>query len=57
MNASESRHRAAKRREIRIFLFLAGVLAPLLTFLLVSSYGLLVWIWHMIHGPPGPAAS
>jgi len=56
MSISEANFRATRRRELSVFLFLAAVLAPLLTFLLVSLYGLLVWIWHMTHGPPGPAA-
>jgi periplasmic nitrate reductase NapE len=56
MNFSETNLRAETRGELRVFLFLAAVFAPLVTFLLVSGYGLLVWIWHMIHGPPGPAA-
>jgi nitrate reductase NapE len=56
MSASGTNLRADRRREVGVFLFLAVVLAPLLTFLLTSGYGLVVWIWYMIHGPPGPAA-
>jgi nitrate reductase NapE len=57
MSASETSLRAGKRLELGIFLFLAAFLAPLVTILLVSGYGFVVWVWHMIHGPPGPAAS
>jgi periplasmic nitrate reductase NapE len=56
MSIPEVTLRAARRRELGAFLLLAAVLAPFLTFLLVSAYGLVVWIWYMIHGPPGPAA-
>lgn len=56
MNISGTNLRADKRRELGVFLLLVVVLAPLLTFLLASGYGFLVWIWQMIHGPPGPAA-
>ena len=55
MSVSETNLRADRRRELGVFLFLVAVLAPLLTFLLASGYGFLVWIWQMIHGPPGPA--
>jgi periplasmic nitrate reductase NapE len=54
MSVSQTNLRADRYRELGAFLFLAAVLAPLLTFLLVSGFGFLVWIWHMIHGPPGP---
>jgi periplasmic nitrate reductase NapE len=56
MSIPEVTLRAARRRELGAFLLLAAVLAPFVTFLLVSAYGLVVWIWYMIHGPPGPAA-
>lgn len=45
-----------RRREISLFVFLGFVLAPILAVLLVAGYGFLVWIWQMIHGPPGPPA-
>jgi nitrate reductase NapE len=57
MKVSDTILRASKRVELGIFLFLAAFLAPLVTFLLISGYGFVVWVWHMIHGPPGPAAS
>jgi nitrate reductase NapE len=43
-----------KRSELAVFAFLAIVLAPILSVLIVGGYGFLVWIWQMIHGPPGP---
>jgi nitrate reductase NapE len=47
---------AGKRDEIRAFVLLAFVLAPVLAVLFVAGYGFLVWIWQMIAGPPGPPA-
>ena len=43
-----------RREEIRAFVFLAFVLAPVLSVLFVGGYGFIVWIVQMISGPPGP---
>lgn len=43
-----------RREEIRAFVFLAFVLAPVLSVLFVGGYGFIVWILQMISGPPGP---
>jgi nitrate reductase NapE len=40
--------------EILAFLFLTVVLMPALTVGIVGTYGLVVWIYQMIAGPPGP---
>jgi len=40
--------------EIFAFLFLTAVLMPALSVGAVGSYGLAVWIYHMVAGPPGP---
>lgn len=45
-----------RRREILAFLFLTGVVMPGLAVAFVGGYGLLVWIFQMIAGPPGPPA-
>ena len=42
-----------KRREFRAFLFLTVVLAPLLSGVIVGGYGLAVWMFQLIAGPPG----
>lgn len=42
-----------KRRELRAFLFLTIVLAPLLSVLIVGGYGFMVWMYQLIAGPPG----
>jgi nitrate reductase NapE len=47
---------ARRRWELRIFLFLTVVLAPLLAVAVVGGFGFAVWIWQMISGPPGPIA-
>jgi len=46
-----------KRMEIFAFLFLTAVVMPALAVGLVGSYGLAVWIYHMVVGPPGPPAA
>ena len=49
---------AARRRRMEIFafLFLTAVLMPALAVATVGSYGLAVWVYQMIAGPPGPPA-
>jgi nitrate reductase NapE len=44
--------RPDKRRELRAFLFLAAVLWPVFAVTTVGAYGLVVWIYQMIAGPP-----
>jgi len=43
-----------KRMEIFAFLFLTAFLMPALAVATVGSYGLAVWIYQVIAGPPGP---
>lgn len=45
-----------RRREIFAFLFLTAVLLPAFAVGTVGSYGLAVWIYQMMAGPPGPPA-
>ncbi len=45
-----------KRMEIFAFLFLTAVVMPVLAVGVVGSYGLTVWIYQMVAGPPGPPA-
>ena len=42
-----------KRRELRAFLFLTILLAPLLSVVIVGGYGFLVWMYQLMAGPPG----
>jgi nitrate reductase NapE len=54
--AQDRKDNAAHRRRMEIiaFLFLTAVLMPGLAVATVGSYGLAVWIYQMIAGPPGP---
>jgi periplasmic nitrate reductase NapE len=45
-----------RRMEIFAFLFLTAVLMPALAVATVGGYGLAVWIFQMMAGPPGPPA-
>jgi nitrate reductase NapE len=45
-----------KRMEIIAFLFLTAVLMPALAVATVGGFGLTVWVYQMIAGPPGPPA-
>ena len=40
-------------QELRAFLFLSVVLAPVLAVAVVSGYGFLVWMVQLVAGPPG----
>jgi len=40
--------------EIFAFLFLTAVLLPACAVATVGSYGLAVWVYQMLAGPPGP---
>lgn len=41
-----------KRSELKAFLFLTVVMAPALAGIIIGSYGLLVWLYQMVAGPP-----
>ena len=45
-----------RRMEIFAFLFLTAVLLPACAVATVGSYGLAVWVYQMLAGPPGPPA-
>ena len=42
-----------KAQELRTFLFLSVVIAPLIAGAVVATYGFLVWMFQLISGPPG----
>ncbi|WP_299844990.1 periplasmic nitrate reductase, NapE protein [uncultured Roseovarius sp.] len=57
MSQFESESRAqvdvvSKSSELRIFFFLAVLLAPILSFVLVGGYGFLIWMSQILLGPP-----
>jgi periplasmic nitrate reductase NapE len=41
-----------RKRELAVFLFLAVVLMPVLAVGVVGSYGLAVWMYQLVAGPP-----
>ena len=45
-----------RRMEVFAFLLLTAVIMPALAVATVGSYGLTVWLYQMIAGPPGPPA-
>jgi nitrate reductase NapE len=48
----DDEQRRQQSRERRVFMFLALVLAPMLAVALVGTYGLSIWIYQLIAGPP-----
>ena len=42
-----------KAQELRSFLFLAVVMAPILAGMIVGGYGFIVWMFQAVVGPPG----
>lgn len=43
-----------RREELRAFLLLSIVMAPVLALLAVAGYGFIVWMLQLLSGPPGP---
>jgi nitrate reductase NapE len=43
----------SKPEELRAFLLLAVVLAPVIAVAIVGGYGFLVWMTQIVAGPPG----
>ena len=41
-----------KKTELKAFLFLTVVLVPALAGLVIGCYGLVVWLYQMVMGPP-----
>jgi nitrate reductase NapE len=41
-----------RKEELRSFVFLAVVMAPVLSVILVSGYGFVVWMTQLVTGPP-----
>jgi nitrate reductase NapE len=42
-----------KAQELRSFLFLSVVMAPVLAVIFVSGYGFIIWMSQILTGPPG----
>ena len=45
-----------RRLEIYAFLIVTALVMPALAVATVGTYGLTVWIYQAIYGPPGPPA-
>ncbi|OSQ49446.1 periplasmic nitrate reductase, NapE protein [Thalassospira alkalitolerans] len=45
---------ARRKTELRCFLMLAVVFAPVFSVALVGGLGFSIWIFQMFAGPPGP---
>ncbi|MCE8026301.1 periplasmic nitrate reductase, NapE protein [Billgrantia aerodenitrificans] len=43
-----------KKKELKLFLFIAILLFPILAIAVVGSFGFSVWIYQTFTGPPGP---
>jgi len=39
-------------REKRVFVFLTVVMAPMIAVAVVGSYGLMIWLYQLLAGPP-----
>ncbi len=42
-----------KGQELRSFLFLSIIMAPLIAGAVIAAYGFLVWMFQLLGGPPG----
>ncbi|MCU4676701.1 periplasmic nitrate reductase, NapE protein [Catenovulum sp. 2E275] len=47
----EKSNQASKKQELWMFLFITIVLFPVLSILLVSSYGFAIWISQLLFAP------
>lgn len=45
-----------RKQELRLFLFIAILLFPILAIAVVGGYGFAVWMYQLFVGPPGPPA-
>ena len=41
-----------KKKELNAFLFLTAVIMPAIAVAIVGSYGLLIWLYQLLMGPP-----
>jgi nitrate reductase NapE len=47
---------ATRWDELRVFLLLTVVLAPVLAVMIVGGYGFLIWMYQIVAGAPGAPA-
>ena len=53
MSRSDDEHVLTKRGERRVFIFIAVLLFPILSVIVVVGYGFAIWMLQLIFGPPG----
>jgi len=53
-NTAHSHVPRQRRMEIYAFLIVTAIVMPALAVATVGTYGLSVWIYQAINGPPGP---
>ena len=51
--AAAARDPQRKSEEFRTWLFLSLIMAPILSVLVVSGFGFVVWMYQLFVGPPG----
>jgi nitrate reductase NapE len=44
---------SSRKEELRSFVFLSVVIAPILAVMIVASYGFAIWFYQILAGPPG----
>jgi periplasmic nitrate reductase NapE len=54
--SSSSPSNGRRKQELTVFLALTLLLAPALAISTVGGYGLAVWVYQMMAGPPGSPA-
>ncbi|MCW8876913.1 MAG: periplasmic nitrate reductase, NapE protein [Kangiellaceae bacterium] len=52
LNDESQNSNNTRRLELNTFLFLTVFLAPILSIIIVGSYGLIIWVMQMFFGPP-----
>ena len=56
MDLEATAYRSRRTLELKVFVVLAVLLAPVISIAVVGGYGLAVWTYQMIVGPPGSPA-
>ena len=52
-NQANAADEPTRSDELRTFLLLTVVLAPVLAVVCVGGYGFIIWMWQLVFGPPG----
>jgi nitrate reductase NapE len=57
MTDAQQEHSRKRRMEIFAFFIVTALLMPALAVATVGTWGLTVWVYQAIHGPPGPPST